>query len=198
MKYKIIACLLILAVAIGAGCSGQQTDTGEEEAQQDDTEAQVAAPEVEDTPKGEPELEIMAVNLIDSDLEITVKNKGNATAEDVYAGVIAYDIGPNFATYNSYRETDNWPDELYNFINHSIEEGQGNRFTFDTGYIQELNDPNIKGSELYLTGGLITQQYKPTIEPGETVVITTTYFWGYNEYYYVTWMDGQEEDFVLW
>jgi hypothetical protein len=198
MKYKIIACLLILAVAIGAGCSGQQADTEPEEQVNDtnETEAQEADPEVEDTPTGEPELEIMAVNLIDNNFEMTIKNKGNATTEDVYAGVVAYDVRPNFATYNSYQTTENWPYALFDFITQALQTGQ--TFTYDTGYKPESTDPNIQTSRLSLTGGLISQQYKPTIEPGETVTFTMSNVWGYDEYMKVAWMDGQEDEFVLW
>lgn len=195
MKYKIIAVLLILAVAIGAGCSGQQAEPGEQEAQPKDTEAQETT-EVEDTPTGEPELEIMAVNIIDNNFEMTIKNKGNATAEDVYAGVVAYDIRPNFATYYSYQATENWPYALLDFITQALQTGQ--TFTYDTGYKPESTDPNIQTSRLSLTGGLISQQYKPTIEPGETVTFTMSNVWGYDEYMKVAWMDGQEDEFVLW
>jgi hypothetical protein len=196
MKYKIIAVLLILAVAIGAGCSGQQAEPGEQEAQPKDTEAQETT-EVEDTPTGEPELEIMAVNIIDNNFEMTIKNKGNATAEDVYAGVVAYDIRPNFATYYSYQATENWPYALLDFITQALQTGR--TFTYDTGYKPDSGDSKIKTSTtLTFSGGLVSQQYKPEIEPGETVVITMSDVWGYDEYMKVAWMDGQEDEFVIW
>jgi len=195
MKYKIIAMLLILAVAIGAGCSGQQAEPEEEESANNTTISEInGTVEVE---TGEPELKIMAVNIIDNNFEMTIKNKGNATAEDVYAGVVAYDIRPNFATYNSYQTTENWPYALFDFITQALQTGQ--TFTYDTGYKPESTDPNIKtSSRLSFTGGLISQQYKPTIEPGETVTFTMSNVWGYDEYMKVAWMDGQEDEFVLW
>jgi hypothetical protein len=191
MKLKIIACLLILAVAIGAGCSGQQAEPEEQEAQPDDTEAQEADPEVVDTPTGEPELKIMDANIRDDQIELVIKNVGDATAEDVYIGSIAFQVS-NKKAYEKYVTGDD-----FSVMSDAIEGGLTEEvFEYETTYSYN-GTPNMTFYYWLDTSG-----YVGDISSGEVVtrsMINVRYMPVENvEKAFIVWMDGQEDEFVLY
>jgi hypothetical protein len=199
MKLKIIACLLILAVAIGAGCSGQQVDTGEQandtipeqEEQNNETEVQVADPEVNDTPPGEPELKIMDVNVIDDQIEVNIKNIGNITAEDVYIGSLAFTVS-NEKAYEEYVTR-----EDFKIMSDAIRGGvTGDTYTYETNYSYK----NTSNMTFYYW--LDARSYMGDIPPKETrtrSMISRDYMpMDDVRQGTIAWIDGQEDEFVLY
>ncbi|RSD34489.1 MAG: hypothetical protein CI953_821 [Methanohalophilus sp.] len=205
MKLKIIACLLILAVAIGAGCSGQQADTEpeeqvndtitEQEEQNNETEVQVASPEVNTTSdsmevvEGEPELKITSVSSGDNGLIVDVRNVGNATAERVYSGVILFSVS-NEKAYDEYVTA-----EDFKVMSNALEEGvTGESFEYETNYSYK-DTPNMtfyyKLSAIDDMGDIPAGE----VAEGHPSIVYRSYK---GEYLKVAWMDGQEEDFVIY
>jgi len=137
------------------------------------------------TPITEPELKIMSVTIVSGVANIKVKNIGNATAKDVYVGI----VGISDTSYLSWSKPDYSPyiqDLAYEAMLHG-------------SYIIESDtylNPTLKDSDLVLINSeLIHKEYIGNLKPGEMVTSEFGIFSGYSydKYIKMAWTSNYSD-----
>lgn len=200
LKFGII--LLILAVMMATGCTESDSDMVEISEINSDTTSNVDKNETiveseiesidESVTEGFPELEIITVNVFQDSymMDVVVKNTGNATAEDVYCGIILYGASNELA-FSEYMTLK----ELKKIIAPSIKEGV-------TGYVHEYetdyrykDTPNLTIEYKFASVGYLGDIPAEKTEIGHISIPSGTYR---STYLKVAWMDGLEDEFVIY
>ncbi|WP_135611671.1 hypothetical protein [Methanococcoides sp. AM1] len=195
--YKVITVLLILVSMTAIGCTDVAGDEPVNEAPgveavEDNQTMDVAEdfddPEELDT--GEPELKIMSVTGTQNGMEITVKNVGNATAESVYCGILpfGYSNSITFSEYMTY-------EEMHEIMLPAVIEGvSGDAHVYETNYSYK-DTPN-----LIIKYRLESIDYIGNIPEGEAMAgEMNAYEEPYDEEYWkIAWIEGDEENYVVY
>lgn len=193
MKKLLILILLVVAL-MTAGCSG--TDAPAEEIEQLEVNETVqiveneTAEDVAEEPVGVPELKIMSVTATQTGLDIAVKNIGNETAKSVYCGVLAF----RYNNRITFRENMTF-DELHGIMIPSVLEGvTGETHFYETNYSYK-DTPNLT-----IVSELVSIDYLGNVPEeealkGETNFYSDSYV---DEYWKIAWMEGDEENYVVY
>ena len=136
------------------------------------------------TPITEPELKIMSVTMSQGTINIKVKNTGNATAKDVYVGIIGVNYFPDYSWVTDYVVDLDLIQVAYGTMMHE-------EYNLDTGFNTRphLNTPE----NLTLHGKIIQKDYLGDISPGEIKTSKTGLILGYDNYIKMAWTSNYSE-----
>jgi len=136
------------------------------------------------TPITKPKLEIMSVTIVSGVANIKVKNVGNATAKDVYVGI----VGIADTSYLSWAKPDHGPyihDLAYEAMLHGSHTIESDTYLY----------PPQKDSDLVLINSeLIHKEYIGNLKPDEMATSEFGIFgYSYDEYIKMAWTSNYSE-----
>ena len=178
---KKIGIIFILIISLMfSGCTEPSNDI-------DNTnETLTNATNVNITPITKPELEIMSVTLVSGVANIKVKNVGNATAKDVYVGI----VGISDTSYLSWAKPDHGPyiyDLAYEAMLHGSHTIESDTYLYppqkeDSGFV-------------LISSKLIHKEYIGDLNPGEMAISKygISYSDPYDEYIKLAWISDYSE-----
>ena len=210
---KIVVVLLLIAI-VTAGCAEKSSNSNENTTVSNETTPAdivetsvetnttsvntVATPvetnttlETSDNIENVPELQIVSVTAEDNGINIKVKNVGNASAENVYCGVLLYG-GSNNIAMSEYMTLDILKEAVLQTVKGGV---TGTTYDYDTGY-QYKDTPNLT-----ISSRMIGINFLGNIEPGQTSsssIDIVDYGTSRSEYLKVAWMADDEENLVMY
>ena len=147
----------------------------------------ITASEVQKSPK----LNIVSVTPEDYGINIKVKNVGNASAQDVYCGVLLYGASNKIA-YSEYVTIDILRDAVVSAVRGGP---TGNTYDYDTGYVYK-DTPNLT-----ISSRVIGVDFMGDMEPGQTCgssIDIVDFGTGRSEFLKVAWVAGDEANLTIW
>ncbi|MCD4841957.1 MAG: hypothetical protein K8R08_08160 [Methanosarcinales archaeon] len=176
-KIGIIVILIISLMFLGCTESNSDIDNT--------NETLTNATNVNITPITKPELEIMSVTIVSENVNIKVKNVGNATAKDVYVGI----VGISDTSYLSWAKPDYDPyiyDLAYEAMLHGSHTIESNTFLYPP--------QKEKGGFVLINSKLIHKEYIGDLEPNEMVISEYGILYSdYDEYIKMAWTSNYSE-----
>ena len=176
-KIGIIVILIISLMCLGCTESNSDIDNT--------NETLTNATNINITPITKPELKIMSVTIVSGVANIKVKNVGNATAKDVYVGI----VGIADTSYLSWAKPDHGPylhDLAYEAMLHGSHTIESDIYSC----------PPQKDSDLVLINSeLIHKEYIGNLKPGEmaTSEFGILFSYSYDEYIKMAWTSNYSE-----
>lgn len=177
---KKIGILFILFTSLMfSGCSESSNDID------NSNETLTNANNVNITPITKPELKIMSVTIVSDVINIKVKNVGNATAKDVYVGVVGiYDT-----SYLSWAKPDHDP-----YLHELAYEAmlRGSHVIESDTYLYPTQKE--KGGFALIKSEIVHKEYIGDLEPNE--IVTSEYgilYSDYDEYIKMAWVEDYSE-----
>jgi hypothetical protein len=192
---KTIVLLVLIAVLAVTGCTEEQNYSDAEDASGDSlsespnlTQEQAWAQAMTEAKLG-PVLEIVSVRGEYNTLEIKVRNIGDETAKDVYAGTLSV-YASNSISYN-YMQLDDYRRIMYKAVENGV---NGQYYSYETDY--KYKDT----SNLTVSYRFDAIDYIGDIEPGKFETGSVAYHRdsARDDLLKISWMEGQEDNFAIY
>jgi hypothetical protein len=140
---------------------------------------------------GNPELRIMSTSMTDNVIHIRVINSGDATANDVYCGVVGVTYNWNFHPGDFPNKAQIFETVAYEALTNDSSSYNAGLVDYNSPYQQEYTGQTTQ-KELIVEGKLLHRYYVGDLNPEEIKEAEMTINSRYYDYIKITWTEDKE------